>query len=135
MTTTLPDSTGMLVNDPIDKIGKLIRLMASTLDGECLNSVRALDGVLHSVGADFHFLADIVRANWQDPEAVVIQMRPRPEWQTLASELLKHPEILLDKEFTFLANMSRSPYPPTPKQTKWLLDVESRLPRREAKPS
>ena len=133
--TTIPSSAEILVTNPVDKIGKLIRLMASTIDGECLNAVRALDAVLRSVGADFHYMADIVRTNWQDPEAVVIQMRPRPQWQTLASELLTYPAFLLEKEFYFLNNVARSPFPPTPRQWKWIRDVESRLPRREAKPS
>jgi hypothetical protein len=125
--TTIPPSTAIVIGDPVEKIGKLIRLMASTIDGEALGAVRALGNALEGAGADFHYLADLVRANWQDPEEVVIQLCPRPKWQRLADELLKFPDILLDKEFAFLANMSRSPFEPTPRQWKWLGDIEARL--------
>ena len=134
MTTTIHDSTGILISDPGDKIGKLIRLMASTLDGEALGAVRALDNVLRANGCDFHYLASIIKTHWTDPESVVVEMRPRPEWQTIASRLLTYPAILLEKEFDFLNNMSRSVFEPTQRQWKWLADIESEFPRREASP-
>jgi hypothetical protein len=130
--TAIHNSTGLLP-DPVDKIAKLIRLMASTIDGECLNAVRALGGVLESAGVDFHYLSAAVAEGWRDPVTTVLQLRPRPRWQTFASELLTHPHYLLENEFNFLHNMERAPYEPTARQWKWLGDIQARIPQREAK--
>jgi hypothetical protein len=109
--------------DPRDRIGKLIRLLASDKDGEAMGAVRALDRVLTGFGG-FHHLADLID---------LIEAPPAPEpikhpWQILAAELLKHPGVLLgSRDHSFLRNMARARTAPTPAQQKWLGDIEARL--------
>jgi hypothetical protein len=112
--------------DPRDGIAKLIRLLASPVDGEVVGAARPLDRVLTCAGG-FH-LADVVEANWKPPA------KPKPEWwQLLAGNLLEHPEILLgSRERDFLRNVQRSPVQPTNKQVKWMNNIAARLPQRMA---
>jgi hypothetical protein len=120
--------------DPTDRIAKLIRLLASPVDGEVVNAARALHRVLADAGR-FHHLADIVEANWHPPIAIQPPPKPKPppepkhDWQILAARLLQHREVLLgSRELDFLQNMLRSRTAPTDKQWKWLGDIEARLP-------
>jgi hypothetical protein len=118
--------------DPTDRIAKLIRLLASPVDGEVVGAARALHRVLADAG-DFHYLADVVEAHWQPP--VVIQPPPKPppepkhDWQILAAAI---PDILIVSErideIDFLTNMRKSRVAPSEKQWKWLGDIEARLP-------
>jgi hypothetical protein len=121
--------------DPTDRIAKLIRLLASPVDGEVVGAARALHRVLADAGG-FHHLADVVEANWRPP--IVIQPLPKPppepkhDWQISAARLLQHPEILIVSaridEIDFLINIRKSRVAPSEKQWKWLGDIEARLP-------
>ena len=109
-------------------LGKLVRLLASPVDGEVIGAGRALDRGLANNGG-FHHLASVIEEHWQPPPA-----EPKPEWwQTLAARLLEHPEILLGScERDFLRNIQRSPVPPTNRQVKWLNDIAARREQRRA---
>jgi hypothetical protein len=114
--------------DPIDRIAKLIRLLASPVDGEVMGAPQALDRLLADAGG-FHHLAHVVEANWRPPIVVKPKPKPKHEWQIQAAHLLQYREILLgDRELDFLQNMQRSRTAPTDKQWKWLGDIEARLP-------
>ena len=39
-------------------LGRLIRMLSSTRDGEILNTVRALQSLLNSAGSDIHAIAE-----------------------------------------------------------------------------
>jgi len=43
---------------PVDRLGKLLRMLASTHNGEVAATVEALKRTLDSAGADLHVLAD-----------------------------------------------------------------------------
>lgn len=123
-------ATGNLFPVPAEKLGKLICLLSSANDGECLGAARALQRCLGESGADFHELADIVERNWRDPAPVVVVDLPEPEdWQAFAADLLRFPENLLERpnELDFLTNMRKSQFPPTAKQEKWMNDIAGRL--------
>ena len=60
-------------------LAKLIRLLASDVDGEVLAAVRALGRALKASGCDFHDLASIVEAPSTAPSGVARGDRlPRP---------------------------------------------------------
>ena len=126
-------ATAPLFDPPIEKIGKLIRLLASDVDGEALASLRALQRCLTESGTDLHHLADIIEEGWRDPAPPVVRHVRRQWWNTLADELLKFPELLLgNRELDFLHNMARSCFAPTALQEKWLGDIERRRPQQAA---
>jgi hypothetical protein len=58
-------------------VAKLIRLLASDVDGEVLAAVRALGRALKASGGDFHDLASIVEAPSPAPSARRDRL-PRP---------------------------------------------------------
>jgi hypothetical protein len=111
-----------------ERLGKLVRLLSSPQDGECLAAARALARVLAESGADFHDLAHAIELGWHNPVVVRFSQPPLRWWQIAADDLLKfYPEILLgDRERDFLVSMRRSKFPPTGKQQKWLQDIRAR---------
>jgi hypothetical protein len=136
--TTIPESTGLgdLFFQP-DRIGKLIRLLSSPLDGEVVGAARALGRVLADQQADFHTLADCVERNWRGPistkpDPIFWNPPRRPEWQIRAERLLAHSEILFPEypdEFDFLMNVSRMRPAPSAGQEKWMRDIEDAIAR------
>lgn len=121
-----------LFGPSLDRLGKLIRLLASDVDSEALGACRALHRCLAEAGADFHHLAGVVEDGWRDPLPAVVDITPeqRPDWQLFAAELLKYPHLLLgDRELDFLHNMARSRYAPTAAQEKWMNDINARRSR------
>jgi hypothetical protein len=115
------------------KVGKLIRLLSSPVDGEVIGAVRARR-VLAGFGG-FHHLADLIEVHWHPP--IVVAPEPtKPDWQVMAAELLEHPELLIVSarinEVDFLANMRRSRVPPTDRQRKWMGDIAARREQRRA---
>ncbi len=63
----------------LPRIGALLRMLGSPIDGEALNAARALGATLQRVGTDWHGLAEVI----ERPPPVVIFRRcaramPRP---------------------------------------------------------
>jgi hypothetical protein len=73
-----------------DKIGKIIKLLASDKDGEALAAARALKRALAANGMDFHDLAGAVEAGLKPappPQRATTWSPPLPnasDWQSLA---------------------------------------------------
>ena len=58
------------------RVGALLRMMASPIDGEALGAARAIDRTLKGAGVDWHALADVVE---RPVVAVVVERRePAP---------------------------------------------------------
>jgi hypothetical protein len=99
------------------KIGRLIRLLGSDSDGECLAAARALGRTLAGAGEDFHSLADAV-------ESSAIETRPlqrRPEhWRASARWVINSGASLTPKELAFVHRMASWPYEPSERQSQWL---------------
>ena len=51
----------------LPKIAKLIPLLATDSEGECIATVRAINRTLSSAGADWHELADVLIPSVKDP--------------------------------------------------------------------
>lgn len=96
----------------LPRLDPLIRRLATDHDGECIATVRALERVLATTGADFHDLA----AALNEPPIIVERptaRRPSPgraTWNDLrgmASELDGHQD-LSPWEDSFVANVRRT---------------------------
>ena len=114
-----------------DRGGKLIRMLGSPVDAECVSAVRDLSKAFGEAGLDFHWLADLAVSAWPltAPKSAFRPDSKKP-WQILADELLKHandPTIVWgSKERDFLRNMRKSRYAPTAGQEKWMRDINAR---------
>ena len=58
----------------VPRLGALLRMLGSPVDGEALGAARAIGRTLNGAGVDFHTLADVVE---RGPETVFVE-RPAP---------------------------------------------------------
>jgi hypothetical protein len=108
------------------RLAKLIPLLASDKAGEVAATVEAIKRVLGTVGADFH---DLARALVGQTDA------DDEDWELLVERLLDASDRLSDRDIEFLWSMRRHVSlgrTPTPKQAKWLRDIDARLSERAA---
>jgi hypothetical protein len=118
-------------------LAKLIRLLASDVDGEVLAAVRALGRALKASGCDFHDLASIVEAPSPAPSArAETDFRDRfggddeeieLPWQRMVDACTDRPGRFTSKERQFLGTMQRWHGTPTPKQLNWLVALFERV--------
>lgn len=114
----------VLVVPQPERLGKLLRLLASDKSGEVLAAVAAIQRI-----ANLHDIADCIERNWREPVVDLFGKRePKLQpWQAFAVELLKYPQVLLgSRERDFLNNMRRSRHAPTAAQEKWMNDIAAR---------
>jgi hypothetical protein len=57
-----------------DKLGKLLRLLSSSHDGEVVAAARGIDRTLKSVGLDVHALADGIATEKKFTEADALEI-------------------------------------------------------------
>jgi hypothetical protein len=140
-----------------DKLGKLLRLLASDRDGEALAAARSIVRVLHSDGLDIHALADVLtrpndkqfsaeqaaeiyRQGCEDGRRVAEaaqpngfhDINPEPSWHAVACECQMKPDKLKAHERDFVDDMVRwtvNSGEPTAKQAKWLRSIYVRVRR------
>ena len=110
------------------KLGKLIRLLGSPVDAECLGAARGIDRMLKGAGSDLHTLAEII------VEAPALALAPPPQQKShldikrMAEWCLQRGAgRLSERERGFLANVSARWSQPTEKQTEWLRAIYARL--------
>ena len=118
-------------------LAKLIRLLASDVDGEALAAVRALGRALKASGCDFHDLASIVEAPSTAPGATPgtdfhdhfrgDHGETKLPWQRMVDACTNHPNRFTSKERQFLQTMQRWHGTPTPKQRDWLVALFERV--------
>jgi len=111
------------------RLGRLIRLLASSSDGEALGAARALARTLKSVNSDFHALAETVenathaapapRASAHDDDHDDIN------WRAVAAQLLANGK-LSPREKEFVEHMTKWRGAPTKRQRDWLLALRDR---------
>lgn len=126
----------MLVVPQSERLGKLIRLLASDQSGEVLAAVAAIRRI-----TDFHTLADIIASHFSVDSTARVRAAapgaraPTPSpatstfwWRDMAAALLHHNPSLVygGREVQFLQNMMRSNREPTLGQRKWLKDIADR---------
>ncbi|RYC31394.1 hypothetical protein D3273_13475 [Lichenibacterium minor] len=63
----------------LPRIGALLRMMASPVDGEALNAARALGRTLQGAGVDWHALADAVEHPTSSPTPLRRPRRSKPD--------------------------------------------------------
>jgi len=116
-------------------LAKLIRLLASEIDGEVLAAVRALGRALKESGCDFHDLASIVEAPSTAPSArAEADLRnhfggddgeTELPWQRMVDACTD--QLGRSRERQFLQTMQRWHGTPTPKQLGWLVALFERV--------
>ena len=110
--------------DDLDKVAKLIRLLASDKEGEVLATVSALRRVLSRAGRTFNDLANLV----ENPNiAKAAASAPKENWYvqygneilTKAHDRLKDRELKFVKDIIVRFNINPR-YEMSEKQAKWL---------------
>jgi hypothetical protein len=136
-----------------DKLGKLLRLLASGHEGEVVAAARSIDRTLKRAGLDIHALAECVRADRKFTEADAVEIYQRgvadghraaerqhpafrhldndPSWHAIACDCAAKSDRLHDqKEKDFVADMVRWTVrggEPTERQAKWLRSIYTRV--------
>lgn len=114
----------------LPKLEKLVPRLASGVDGEVLNAVRAIDRTLRGAGFD-----------WHDFTAALVPALPPLEWPRWRSETESWGDLagwcrvnghgrLSPKEAKFVAEMSRKLVlggEPSPRQAEWLRAIYAKL--------
>jgi hypothetical protein len=117
----------------VDKLGKLIRLLASDTPGEAIGAVYAIRRTLASAGLDLRDLARTVEAGGLRKSTAKKRSRPSGDsvdWPAFAARILReHAHELPEKEVDFCNTMSMWDGAPSPKQQKWLKDIAARFAR------
>jgi hypothetical protein len=118
-------------------VAKLIRLLASNVDGEVLAAVRALGRALKASGCDFHDLACIVEASSTAPSGRAEadfhnhfggdDDETELPWEIMVDACADQPDQFTSKEQQFLQSMQDWYGTPTPKQLDWLVALFERV--------
>jgi hypothetical protein len=134
------------------RIGKLLRMLMSSSEGEIINAVRLMKRTLASQKTDVHALADTIETNatrrFSEADALEIYQRGvqqgrsdaeaergfhdvrEPDWRAIARECADHPERL--RERGFVKNMvfgTACGASPSEKQARWLMSIYARIQR------
>ncbi len=104
----------------VDRLGRLIPLLASPHDGEKVAACGAIMRTLGAVGLDLHALADMVR------RAAPPDEEPPPR-KNAAWCLREGGTALSARERKFLQDIARARYPLSTKQRAWLAAIVARL--------
>jgi hypothetical protein len=102
------------------RLAKLVALLSSDKDGEVLGAVEAMRRLLATVDSDFHDLA----------RALAGEAPADDDWRQLIGRLLEEADRLSDRDYDFLLSMRRHialGREPSPRQQKWLRDIEAKL--------
>jgi hypothetical protein len=138
-----------------DKLGKMIRMLASDRDGDVVSAARAINRTLRNAGLDIHTLAgqiekpngglseaemkklyaagydDGVRAteNRHHGPGDFANVDGTPSWHEMALFCQRHDTRLREKEREFIHDVTARTVwrEPTEKQAKWLKSIFYRL--------
>ena len=121
-------------------LAKLIRLLASDVDGEALAAVRALDRTLRADGCDFHDLAGLVEAPLSAPSAhpgtnFHTQFNDDDDdddetaWQFMLDVCVEHVDRFTSRERQLFQTLQHWRGTPTERQLIWLRALFERVRR------
>jgi hypothetical protein len=133
-----------------NKIGKLIRLLSSTKDGEVVAAAHALVRTLEANKLDIHALAqrieagggfdeDLAHAAYSDGfkagmRTAAAQRQqgsasgPQVDWWVkMARACQRQPDRLSERQEDFVNQMARRTFEPTEKQARWLRGIFNKL--------
>lgn len=108
------------------RISPLIKLLASSHDGEAIGALRALERALDAIGRDFHWLGDIADEALAKPAPSRFSAPGvRPTWQIRAAQVLRERAgRLTGAEHKFLVDMTTCRGQPSGRQLRWLSALE-----------
>jgi hypothetical protein len=122
-------------------LARLIRLLASNVDGEALGAVRALGRTLRACGCDFHDLASIVEAPPIAPNGggrtgngfhnhfAGDDDGPAVNWEAMVEACADQLDRFSFKEQQFIETLQSWYGEPTEKQLNWLVALFKRVRR------
>jgi hypothetical protein len=122
LSITLPSSVAR-------RVGQLVRLFASSRDGEVLASVRALGRTLSQQGLDFNALADVLEDGLGPrPMRALPPVNPSRSGDSvaIARQCWRRHSELSQRERRFVGDMMHVRQP-TESQMKWLIAIARRL--------
>lgn len=107
----------------MDKVGKLLRLLASDKNGEVLATVGALKRTLGGANLSLHDLADMIEKHGDG------RADGAATWTDVVEFCRGHPAQLRGREHDFIQQMAAHVLwrAPTRKQGKWILSIYLRL--------
>jgi hypothetical protein len=117
-TTAIPESKFVR-----ERLGQLLRLLASDKDGEVVAAARAIERTLHAIGADFHDLAHMIEA----PPLQPVQPLYGTSWQRMAQFCAARRPSLNSRELKFVLDMVSWRGEPSDAQEDWLIAIYERL--------
>jgi hypothetical protein len=130
-TVVLHESCAPAWNHPAQRasqIGKLLRLLLGTdKDGEAVAALTALKRALTASGLDHHALAAVIERGLSALSISPPVQRTTDDWRSTASFCRAHRDDLTEREAIFIDNLLASYRTLTPKQEKWLYDIEAKL--------
>jgi hypothetical protein len=110
------------------RIGNLLRLLLGTdKDGEAVAALTALKRVLTASGLDHHRLAAAVERGPSAGSIIPAAEQATVDWRSTAFFCRAHRDYLTVREAIFIDNILDSYQTLTPKQAKWLSDIEAKL--------
>jgi hypothetical protein len=117
----------------LQKLAKLLRLLASDKPGEVVAAAGAIMRTLQAEGYDIHALADVVERS-----PLVSQKEPPPsqdepsDWRTVRTWCANHEALLSEREREFVTSLAHWRHP-TERQLAWLQIIQSNIRRRQGR--
>ena len=109
------------------QVAKLIRLLASPVDGEVIATVAALRRVLSSANLDLHNLANVVEfcAHREAPQ-IASTIADDLDVREMIRRCCEYSDLLSVKELAFVRSMAKWRGEPTERQMAWLSSLYER---------
>jgi hypothetical protein len=110
------------------RIGNLLRLLLGTdKDGEGVAALTALKRVLRASGLDHHTLAAAVESGLSAISRIPADEGATNGWRSTTFFCHAHRDYLTVREAIFIDSILDGYQTLTPKQAKWLSDIEAKL--------
>jgi hypothetical protein len=111
-----------------DRLAKVLGLLGSAHDGECLSAARKAHEIVRAAGATW---AQVICTSLPSPSKRAAQpdlFHDWPQqWEWAVAFCARHTDMLGQREATFIEQMRCSLRLPSPKQCTWLRDIATRL--------
>jgi hypothetical protein len=109
------------------KICDTVKLRNCPFWGKAVAALTALKRALTASGLDHHALAAVIERGLSALSIIPPVQRTTDDWRSTASFCRAHRGDLTEREAIFTDNLLASYRTLTPKQEKWLYDIEAKL--------
>ena len=130
----MKSSAVTMASSAASRIGQFVRLLGSDRPGEVVAAAGAIKRALTSVGADIHFLADVVERGLRPlPPPPPPPPSPIDDVGEMIAVCLLYPDLLSDRELGFVQSLKRyrrslgDEFEPSEKQFSWLESIFDRV--------